>query len=311
MQKATFDPGLTQQYTGALHRVINQDGSFSVARKGITWRDINPYLYLVSMPWPRFFATILGGYVLVNFVFAAIYFSLGPEALQGTIASARTPDHFLQCVFFSSQTLTTVGFGAVAPRSPEANLIAAFEAFCGVLAFAVATGLLFGRVSRPSARIGFSERALIAPYQDGTSFQFRMVNRRANTLIEPAVTLMLMTVDRTDSAHKRTFTLLKLERDRTMLFPLTWTVVHPIDQDSPLAGKSAADMEVVQAEFMILVKAWDETFGQTVHQRFSYRYDEIVWGGRFTPAFSVDEKGELEVHVNKVGAYSEAALIAK
>jgi inward rectifier potassium channel len=210
---------------------------------------------------------------------------------------------FLQCFFFSSQTLTTVGFGAISPVSPAANIVAALEALCGLLGFAVATGLLFGRVSRPSARIGFSRKALIAPYQEGTSFQFRMVNRRANTLIEPSATLMLMTVDRTDGTSRRDFTLLKLERPSIMLFPLTWTIVHPIDADSPLFGKTQADLEALQAEFMILVKAWDETFAQTVHQRFSYRYSELVWGGRFTPAFGVDEKGDLQVHVDKVGAY--------
>jgi inward rectifier potassium channel len=217
--------------------------------------------------------------------------------------AADAVDRFLQCIFFSSQTLTTVGFGAVAPASPGANIIAAFEALVGLLGFAVATGLLFGRVSRPSARIGFSKHALIAPYQDGTSFQFRMVNRRANTLIEPAATLLLMTVDRSDGASRRDFTILKLERSGIMLFPLTWTVVHPIDSDSPLFGKTADDLEALQAEFLVLIKAWDETFSQTVHQRFSYRYSELVWGGRFTPAFAIDGKGDLQVYVDRIGNY--------
>jgi inward rectifier potassium channel len=180
-----------------------------------------------------------------------------------------------------------------------------------LLGFAVATGLLFGRVSRPSARIGFSEKALIAPYQEGTSFQFRMVNRRANTLIEPATTLMMMTVDRANGASRRDFTLLKLERPSVMLFPLTWTVVHPIDAESPLFGKTEADLEALQAEFMVLVKAWDETFSQTVHQRFSYRFSEIVWGARFTPAFHVDGKGDLEVHVDQIGAYVDTNSAVK
>jgi inward rectifier potassium channel len=144
---------------------------------------------------------------------------------------------------------------------------------------------------------------MMAPYQDGLSFQFRMVNRRANSLIEPEVTLMMMTVDRSDGSARREFKLLRLERDKIMLFPLTWTVVHPVDSESPLSGKSAADLERLQTEFMVLVKAWDETFSQTVHQRFSYRYSEIVWGGQFTPAFSIGESGDLRVDVNKVGAY--------
>jgi len=301
MQTPSFDPGLTQKYDGPLRRVINADGSFNVLRRGTNWRDVNPYLHLVSIPWTQFFAWVLFAYVLVNSLFAAAYFLLGPGALTRGLDPGHSTTRFLQCFFFSSQTLTTVGFGAIAPATPAANIVAALEALAGLLGFAVATGLMFGRVSRPSARIGFSRKALIASYQDGTSFQFRMVNRRANTLIEPAATLMLMTVDRTDGSSRRDFSVLKLERPSIMLFPLTWTIVHPIDSDSPLFGKTAADLEALQAEFMVLVKAWDETFSQTVHQRFSYRYSEIVWGGRFTPAFGVDEKGNLQVHVDKVG----------
>jgi len=301
MQTPSFDPGLTQKYDGPLRRVINPDGSFNVLRRGTNWRDVNPYLHLVSVSWTQFFGWVLLAYVLVNSLFAAVYFLLGPGALTRGPDLNHTADRFLRCFFFSSQTVTTVGFGAIAPATPAANIIAAFEALAGLLGFAVVTGLLFGRVSRPSARIGFSRKALIAPYQDGASFQFRMVNRRANTLIEPAATLMLMTVDRTDGSSRRDFTLLKLERSSVMLFPLTWTIVHPIDADSPLFGKTAADLEALQAEFMVLIKAWDETFSQTVHQRFSYRYSELVWGGKFTPAFGVDPNGDLQVHVDKVG----------
>ncbi|HWE52783.1 MAG TPA: ion channel [Bryobacteraceae bacterium] len=306
MQKPTFDPGLTQQYAGPLRRVINADGSFNVLRRGVNWRDVNPYLHLITVSWTHFFGLILAGYVLVNTMFAAIYYALGPGALNGHFAPEIKIDRFLQCIFFSSQTLTTVGFGALAPASKSANIVAALEALTGLLGFAVATGLLFGRVSRPSSRIGFSENALISPYQDGDSFQFRMVNRRANTLIEPEVTLMLMTVNRNGGTgpERREFKLLKLERDKVMLFPLTWTVVHPIDPESPIYAKTPAELEELQAEFMILVKAWDETFTQTVHQRFSYRYSEIVWGAKFTPAFGVDTKGDLEVHVDRVGRYT-------
>ncbi len=301
MRKPTFDPGLTQRYDGPLRRIINPDGSFNVSRRGTNWRDVHPYLHLVSISWSGFFGWILLAYALVNFIFAAVYYSLGSDALLGE--AAATHSRLLQCLFFSAQTLTTVGFGAVAPRSVPANSVAAFEALAGLMGIAVATGLLFGRVSRPSARIGFSEKALVAPYQDGWSFQFRMVNRRANTLIEPAATLMMMTVDRSDGGSRREFKILRLEREKIMMFPLMWTVVHPIDSESPLYGRSPAELEALQAEFLVLVKAWDETFAQTVHQRYSYRYSEIVWGGRFAPAFGVDGKGDLEVHVEKVGNY--------
>jgi len=302
MQKPTFDPGLTQQYAGNLRRIINHDGSFNVQRRGTDWRDTNPYLEMVSTTWPRFFGIIILIYALINTVFAGIYFLLGADAISIS-DPAMGYSRFAQCFFFSSQTLTTVGFGVLAPRTEPANLVAAFEALCGLLGFAVATGLLFGRVSRPSARIGFSHKALIAPYQDGTSFQFRMVNRRANSLIEPEATVMLMMVDRSDGEMRREFRLLNLERPKTLFFPLTWTVVHPIDRDSPLWGKSQEDLKALQAEFLILIKAWDETFSQTVHQRYSYRYSEIVWGGKYKPAFGIDTDGGLEVHVNRVGEH--------
>lgn len=306
MRNPSFDPGLTQKYEGPLRRVINADGSFNVERRGMNWRDTHPYLHLVSIPWAGFFAWIFAGYVFANCIFAACYFLLGPNTLVGK-PEAHTPvERFLQCFFFSSQTFTTVGFGALAPATPAANALAAFEAMIGLLGFAIATGLLFGRVSRPSARIGFSEKAMISNYQEGTAFQFRVVNRRANTLIEPAATLMLMTVDRSDGSSRREFKLLPLERPSIMFFPITWTVVHPIDEESPLYGKTAKDLEALQAEFMVLIKAWDETFAQTVHQRFSYRYNEVVWGGAFAPAFALDESGVLQLNVNKVGAFVTA-----
>src|SRR6266567_2888328 len=301
MQTAKFDPGLTQQYTGALRRAINKDGSFNVLRRGTSWRDVHPYLHLVSMPWAAFFLTLLAGYVVVNLAFAVIYYLLGPDALQTGMPGGR----FLTGLYFSSQTLTTGGFGSIAPKSHAANLVAAFEALTGLLGFAVATGLLFGRVSRPSARIGFSECAVVAPYQDGTSLQFRIVNRRVNTLIEPEATVMLMTVGSSDGGFKRDYALLKLERHKVLFLPLTWTIVHPIDEDSPLRGKTSADLEGLQAEVIVLVKAWDETFSQTVHQRYSYHYGEIVWNARFTPAFAVNEEGDMVLDVDRVGSYAE------
>jgi inward rectifier potassium channel len=120
-----------------------------------------------------------------------------------------------------------------------ASAVSSLEALAGVLGFAVATGLLFGRVSRPSARIGFSQNMLVAPYQGGASLQFRVVNQRSNSLMELEARVMLMTVEMSAGQPRRTYTLLRLEREQVMFFPLTWTVVHPIDADSPLWGKTA------------------------------------------------------------------------
>ena len=305
MHKPTFDPGLTQKFTVPLRRAINKDGSFNVLRHGTTWRDTNGYLYLIDMPWIGFFASILVGYFVVNTLFALVYYALGPDQLQGAVAPTDFA-HFLNSFFFSAHTLTTVGYGSISPKGTAANVVAAFEAMVGLMGFALATGLLFGRVSRPSARIGFSGKILIAPYQDATSLQFRIVNKRKNNLMELEAKVMLMMVGGAPGNLKRDYVVLGLERSSVYFFPLTWTIVHPIDEHSPLMGKTAADLERLQAEVLILVKGFDDTFSQTVHARYSYRYDEIVWGARFAPAFDIDKKGDIELQVDKVGAIAAA-----
>jgi inward rectifier potassium channel len=306
MQKPTFDPGLTTKYTGSLRRAINKDGSFNVHRRGVTWRDVNPYLHLINISWPAFLSVVFLAYLVVNALFAVAYFLIGVEQLQGADAPTAF-GRFINAFFFSAQTLSTVGYGALAPRGIAANVLAAFESMLGLMGFALATGLLFGRVSRPSARIGFSDNMLVAPYQDVTSLQFRIVNQRLNSLMELHVSVMLMVVENADGELRRSFKILNLEREGVIFFPLTWTVVHPIDRDSPLYGKTAADLEKLQAELMILVKGFDDTFSQTVHARYSYRYDELKWGARFAPAFEIDAEGDIVLDVDKVGALMEPA----
>lgn len=303
MQKPSFDPGLTQQVTGTLRRAINKDGSFNVERNGTSWRDFHPYLHLINTSWFRFFAWMFAGYVLVNTAFALVYFALGPGHLQGT--DGGTPFmRFLNDFFFSAHTLTTVGYGNFAPMSVAANSIAAFEAMVGLMGFALATGLLFGRVAKPSARIGFSENALVAPYQEQSSLQFRIVNLRSNVLIEMNASVLLMTVEGPPGKLARKYQALTLERERVYFFPLTWTVVHPIDESSPLFGKTNAELEQLQAEVLILIKGFDETFSQTVNSRYSYRFDEIVWNARFSPAFQIDGDGRMILDVARVGAFA-------
>src|ERR1039457_6948242 len=250
MQNASFDPGLTTQVIAPLRRIINKDGQFNVHRRGTTWRDFHPYLHLINLSWPRFLGALFLGYLVSNCLFAVVYYAIGPDQLTGADASTAW-GRFLNEFFFSSHTLSTVGYGNIAPRGMAANVVATFEALVGVLGFAVATGLLFGRVSRPSARFGFSENLLVAPYQEGTSLQFRMVNRRSNSLMELEAKVMLMTVDLVDGKLQRNYNLLRLERPGVLFLPLSWTVVHPIDEDSPLWGKTAEDMLRLQAEVLI------------------------------------------------------------
>src|SRR5580692_4618551 len=300
MANISFDPGLTRQFTGEISRAINKDGSFNVRRRRTSWRDIHPYLYLVSVSWPWFLAIVFVAYLTANLVFATVYFAFGPGALAG----ASVPfafGRFMNAFFFSAQTLSTVGYGAVAPRTMSANFVASIEAMIGLMGFAVATGVLFGRVSKPTARIAFSDRILVTPYEQGASIQFRIANLRSNVLMELEAIVMLMTTEGASDVRARSFKLLKLERDRIYFFPLTWTVVHPIDETSPLFGLTIEDLKKQQAEFLILIKGFDETFSQTVHARFSYRHDEVVWGGKFAPAFSVEPSGDVLLDVDRVG----------
>jgi inward rectifier potassium channel len=258
---------------------------------------------LISIPWPAFLALVFVAYLAVNTIFAALYYSLGPGHLQGGDAPHKL-DRFLNAFFFSAHTLTTVGYGNIAPGSISANALAVVEALIGLLGFALATGILFGRFSRPSARIGFSEKALIAPYEGRTSLQFRILNRRPNALMEIEATVILMQVEGEPGKQKRTFQRLTLERNTVDFLALTWTIVHPIDESSPLFGETKEDAERRQSEVIILIKGFDETFSQAVRARYSYRYDEVVWNAKFTPAFDFDETGNMVLNIDKVGNYA-------
>jgi inward rectifier potassium channel len=300
-QKPAFDPGLTTQYAGRVDRVIGKDGNLNVLRRGSNWHDNHPYLRLINMSWPRFFGTVVCAYFLVNTIFAFVYHALGPDQLTGGVGNSEL-DRFLTGFFFSAHTLTTVGYGSIAPKALASNIVAVIESMAGVLGFAVATGLLYGRVSRPSAKMGFSETMVVAPYQDGMSLQFRVANRRANDLMEVGAQVLMMVVETRDGQPVRRYYSLKLERESVLFLALTWTVVHPIDNDSPLYGLTADDLREKQVEFLILLKAYDDTFSQTVFARYSYRHDEVQWGKRFAPAFTVGEAGELIVELHKLGA---------
>ncbi len=304
---ANFDPGLTQKYTGRLNRVLTKDGEFKVRRAGRNWHDANPYTFLISTSWVSFWLVVAITFTLINLAFAWLYTNIGVSHIYG--AEAKDPKlQFLNLFFFSTHTLTTVGYGNMYPVGPLANAIAAVEALVGLMAFAIATGLLFGRFSRPSARFGFSSTMAVAPYREGSSLQFRVVNRRKNNLIEVEARVMLMTVELVNGRARRKYDQLELERTQVLFLPLTWTVVHPVDEKSPLYGKNARDLEQLQAEIVVMMRGFDETFGQVVYARYSYRYDEIVWGVKFSAAFDVDAKGDLLLWIDRVGATEPAPL---
>ena len=304
LQSSDYDPGLTRQFDSPLNRAINKDGSFNVHRVGAGWRAFHPWLHVTSMGWSGFLGLVLGLYFLANTAFAFVYFAMDPSQIHGTEDTAGF-DRFLNDFFFSSHTLTTVGYGSMAPGGVAGNAVAAIEALAGLLGFAVITGVLIARVSRPSAQIGYSPNALIAPFQGSTALMFRIANERPNNLMDMKATVLLMTVESVEGRLERRYAQLKLEREVVVFFPLPWTVVHPIGADSPLFGKTADDLARMQAEIMIMIKGFDETFSQTVQSRYSYRFDEIICGAKFQPAFRVDPAGSLVVDLKKLGDYQK------
>src|SRR6185437_84976 len=168
------DMGLGTRTTGRGERMINQDGSFNVERRGLSYfEEKGIYHWVIAMPWSRFMLLLFGGYIVINLVFASLYMAAGLQNLDG-MKAVSSGGKFLEAFFFSAQTFTTVGYGRLNPVGVLSNIIASTESLCGLMALALATGILYGRFSRPSAKILFSHNAIIAPYQDMTAFMFRI-----------------------------------------------------------------------------------------------------------------------------------------
>lgn len=298
------DPGFGEKIGGPARRIINPDGSFNVSRKGAERGLRSVYQYLLFLSNLEFFIFLLVCYVVINLVFAALYFVAGPENLSGL--QGETPlSHFADCFYFSTQTFTTVGYGAIAPRGILVSTIASFEALLGLLAFAIATGLLFARFSKPRAFLKYSRKAVIAPYRDGRALMFRLANRRTNVLMDMhARVIMVMQASKEDRLNRQYYEL-KLEIANVLFVPLSWTLVHRLDDNSPLSGLTPQEMEELNLEIMVLITAYDDTFNQVVHSRFSYLGSEIEDGAKFMKAFSVDPSGEVVLDLERIDAYEK------
>lgn len=304
-QEVTNDLGLGNKVTNG--RGVNKDGSFNVVREGVPhFKPYELYHTVISMSWSKFMLGVLIYYVLVNLVFATIYYFIGMESLAGIAEQANEGERFMEAFFFSSQTLTTLGYGRIAPVGAMASTVAAIESMIGLLGFALATGLLYGRFSRPMAKILYSQHAVVAPYKDISGLMFRVVNQRSNQLIEVEcdVTLSMLR----PGQNIRTFLPLTLERRKINLFPLSWTLVHPLEEDSPIYGMTREDMIAHDLEIIILIKAFDDTFSQTIYSRSSYKAEEIVWGSKFLPMISRLENGATRLDIRLLDAMEKAPI---
>lgn len=296
-----FDPGLGRNYSHNTKRIINKDGSFNIKRKGI--RTL-AYQSMLKMSRTRFIGNIVLVYLGVNIFFTLIYMLIGTDSLSyGGEHADMNP--FLKGLFFSMQTFTTVGFGSIYPNDPLANFVSGMEAMTGWIFFAIATGLVYGRFSRPSARILFSNNALISPFKDGKALMFRIVNRRPNVLMEMEAKVMLaLDVDEGEEVMRRYFNL-KLDTASIHFFPLSWTIVHPLNDSSPFHGLTQEDLKNKSAEVLILIKGFDDSFSQHVHIGFSYTHDELVWNAKFVRNFEANQDGEIELDIDAVHNYQK------
>lgn len=259
-------------------RLLNRDGSFNVARRGLRLASsLSLYHLLLTTSWTRFIGLLAGSYLALNGGFGVAFLLCGPEALVGGAGSA-----FGRAFFFSVETFSTIGYGNVVPVGLAANLVVTLEALVGLLWLALATGLLFARFSRPTARVVFSRTAVIAPYRGIKAFEFRIANVRSSQLIEVSATVMLARFEEAGGRQVRRFYNLALERSSVVFFPLSWTIVHPIDETSPLKDLTRDDLRRSDGEFLVLLSGVEETFAQRVHVRSSYKWDEVVWGARFS-----------------------------
>lgn len=306
------DLGFGSVVSGALRRrFLNRDGTFNVRRTGLGFAESRSiYRYLLDISWPRFLGHVVFWYVATNAVFALAYLACGPGTLEGPEDFGHGMlGHFLEAYFFSVQTLATIGYGRISPMGVPANLIVAVESVVGLVTFALITGIAFARFSRPRPSIRFSDFALIAPYHGITAFMFRVANTRDSELFDVSAEVAVARRRRGGSADERRFDSLPLERPSVTFFPLSWTVVHPIDAASPLHALTAEELLETDAEFVVRLTAYDETTGQTVHVRSSYKADEVRWGSKFVNIIERENAdGIIRVDVTRINEIEPAAL---
>ena len=303
------DIGLDRTAAKGRQRTINTDGSYNMQR--ITGRFMgNFYLYhwLITTSWKNFWLFAFFYYGIMNLVFASIYFLLGPDTLGGMQQGGKLTQ-FMYCYFFSAQSFTTVGYGGLHPVGKISNVVATIEAFIGVMTFAVATGTLFGRFSKPVSRIKYSANAIIAPFKNITALQFMVANELDNTLMDMEARVNLSWVeDEGNGKSIRRFEQAKLEYEKIAMFPTSWTINHPIDEDSALYGKTEQELRDMDVEIFVLLKGYDDVFAQTIYSRQSYTTAQFVYGAKFRRPFTVNNEGQLIMDLKKVGEYDVAPL---
>ena len=305
--KSNNDTGFGTSASNVGGRFVNKDGTFNLRKEGLPFQTrFSIYHDMLNMSRFRFIMTIIVFYFSVNLIFTLLYLCFGASELQGILS--QTPwGKFKEVYFFSTETFTTVGYGRVNPIGDGANLIASLEAVTGFLSFALATGLLYGRFSKPRANLAFSNHAVIAPYQDKTALMFRFASQKDNhnlTDVFVKVTMGLQEIENDKPVYK--FYTLDLERERVDSLPMNFTVVHPIDEKSPIYNLGFDEMKIADLELYVLVRGFDDVYSNVVLQRTSYTYEEIKFNVKFVQMYRESEdKNTTILQLDKLNEYTE------
>jgi inward rectifier potassium channel len=265
------------------------------------WTDF--YFNAMTVTWPRFFAWLAGIFVALNMFFATIYF-LGEDA----IANAR-PGSFSDLFFFSVETTSTVGYGDMHPQTLYGHIVATAENFVGLVLLAVMTGLVFARFSRPHARLVYADNPVITRHNGLATMMVRVANARNNFITNARAKFWVTRSEQSIEGRRFTrFLPLRLERDENPIFALTWTLLHIVDEQSPLYGMNAQDIEKSDMNFVVSISGLDETSAQVVHSRKPYSAQSVKVGHEFVDVLSVDENGMRRIDYAKLHETKPAPL---
>ena len=291
-------------------RFVNRDGTFNVRKEGLPFfKRFSLFHTMLNMPSWKFYGTLFTFYLAVNFIFACIYFFIGGSQFQGILENGSRGT-FKEMFFFSTETFTTVGYGRVNPTGDLANGVAAIESMLGLLSFAIATGLLYGRFSKPKSFLIFSKQALVSPFRGGKALMFRFAAYKDNhtlTNLDIKVNAAMIVAEHGKNVYK--FYDLVLERSHVESLPMNWTVVHPLDADSPLFEYTAEDMKKADLEIYVSLRGFDDVYSNIVQQRTSYTYSEILFDRKFAQMYHESPDGKTTIiELNRLDEHKEVVI---
>lgn len=306
--KSVENTGFSADKTSG-ERYITNHGAPNVRISGLNYfKKFSIYHTLLSISGIKFFFLIILFYSTINFLFACLYMTIGIHHLNGVIAHTWF-ENFYEAYFFSSQTLTTVGYGRVSPTGLITNILASFEALIGIMTLALITGLLYGRFTKPRPFIMYSKVALISPFKSGKALMFRLAPTKSNTLSDINATVTLAINKDTDGTSKTDFYNLPLQLDKIMSLALNWTLVHPINEESPLHEITKAEIDQLKVHIIVFIKGFDEGFSNTVVSRHEYIWEEIVTDAKFLPMYINNNSSKKTVlQLEKIDDYEKITV---